>query len=153
LIAYTAQTLYSGTPLFDQWIIAVLNFVAGIPIIVLGLFDRCMDKSYVRRHPEVYKPTRNNELLTIRTQLRWICLVFVHIFTIYYMTVPTLAREGGGITSAFLGLMRNKGFDSPGDGEAGDLKSVGTVTFSCLITLLAYKVIVRGETCSGLLSL
>lgn len=143
LIAYTAQTLYSGTPLFDQWIIAMLNFVAGIPIVVLGLFDRCLDKSYIRRHPEVYKPTRNNELITIRTQLRWILLVFTHLFTIYYMTVPTLAREGGGITSAWLGLMRNKGFDSPGDGEGGDLKSVGTVTFTCLIFLLAYKVILQ----------
>ena len=36
--------------------------------------------------------------------------------------------------------MKNNDPDRPGDGEAGDLLSVGTVTFSCLIILLAWKV-------------
>jgi phospholipid-transporting ATPase len=139
LIVFTSRTKYSGTPLFDEWLIASLNFVAAAPIIVTGLFDRCLSKEYVRKHPEVYKATRQNELITTRTLLRWIFMVFVHVSTLYFFTVPQHSY-GGGFTSAFDGLMRNESSDSPGDGEGGDLKSVGTVTFTCMIILLAYKV-------------
>lgn len=139
LVVFNGQTLYSGTPLFDEWIVAVLNFVAGLPILILGLFDRCLEKDYVRRNPEVFQPTRQNELITLRVLVRWVVLTFGHIFIIYYGTVPQLST-GGGMTSAFSGLMRKGDPYRPGDGEGGDLQSVGTVTFTALIFLLAYKV-------------
>ncbi|EEC45989.1 P4, P type ATPase, partial [Phaeodactylum tricornutum CCAP 1055/1] len=84
LIVFASRTVYSGTPLFDEWLIAMLNFVAAAPIVALGLFDRCLSKEYVRSHPEVYKATRENELITFRTLLRWIALTFVHIFTLFF---------------------------------------------------------------------
>ena len=140
LVTFSSRTVYSGTPLYDEWLIAMVNFVAGIPIIMTGLFDRCLGKDYVRRNPEVYKATRENELITSRTLLRWISMVFIHLFTLYYFTVPAQAN-GGGMTSAFVGLMRNEPDDEPGNGEGGDLKSGGTVTYSCMIILLAYKVL------------
>jgi magnesium-transporting ATPase (P-type) len=139
LVVYAEQTLYSGTPLYDEWIIAMLNFVAAFPILFLGLFDRCLSKKYVKEHPEVFKATRDNELITLRTIVRWVVLVFVHIFTLYYLTVPQQSH-GGGITSSWDGLMSNSDRDVPGNGEAGDLKSVGTVTYTALILMLAYKV-------------
>lgn len=140
LVVFTSRTVYSGTPLYDEWLIALLNFVAGMPIIMLGLFDRLLSKEYVRTHPEVYKATRDNELMTPRTLLRWACLVFLHVFSLYILSVPQQSF-GGGITSAWEGLMRNNSRDNPGDGEGGDLKSVGTVTYTCMILLFAYKVL------------
>ena len=145
LVTFASQTVYSGTSLFDQWLIAMLNFVAGIPIIMTGLFDRCLSRDYVKRNPEVYRATQENELITSRTLLRWICMVFIHLFTLYYFTIPTQSN-GGGMTSAFTGLMRNEAFDEPGNGEGGDLKSAGTVTFSCMIFLLAYKVLYESRS-------
>lgn len=139
IIIYSAQTVYSGTPLFDEWVIAMLNFVCAFPIIMTGLFDRCLSKDYVRDNPEVYRTTRENELITFRSLLRWVCLVFVHMNVLYYFTVPQQAL-GGGMTTAFVGLMRNNNRDWPGDGEGSDLKSVGTVTYTCMILLFAYKV-------------
>jgi magnesium-transporting ATPase (P-type) len=127
LITYSSRTLYSGTPLFDEWLIAALNFLAGMPIFALGAFDRCLEQDYVLKNPDTYAPTRRNELITKRTLLRWVILVFVHVFTIYYLTVPTLAVNGAGFTSAFLGLMSRQDPDRPGNGEGGDLKSVGFV--------------------------
>uniref|UniRef100_A0A7S3KZS3 P-type sodium-transporting ATPase4 n=1 Tax=Amphora coffeiformis TaxID=265554 RepID=A0A7S3KZS3_9STRA len=140
LVVFTSRSVYSGTPLYDEWLIAMLNFVAGMPIIMTGLFDRCLSKEYVRAHPEVYKATKDNELMTPRTMLRWAILVFIHVFTLYFFTVPQQSF-GGGITSAWDGLMRNNDRDAPGDGEGGDLKSVGTVTYTCMVLLLAYKVL------------
>ena len=140
IILYVGNTVYSGTPLYDQWVLSMLNFVAAFPIIFVGLFDRCLSKSYVRAHPEVYRATRENELITIRSLGRWIGMCLIHMFTLYYFTVPQQSSPGGGITSAFVGLMASNDPDRPGDGEAGDLLTVGTVTFSCLIVLLALKV-------------
>jgi len=144
IIVYTAQTLYSGTPLYDEWVISMLNFVAAWPIIFTGFFDRTLSKAYVRAHPETYAATRENQLITVRSLFRWILTCFGHVFLLYYFTVPQQSL-GGGITPAFLGLMKDNDRDAPGDGEGGDLKSVGTVTFSCMIFLLALKV--RRECC------
>jgi magnesium-transporting ATPase (P-type) len=143
LIVYNKETKFSGTPLFDEWIIAVLNFVAGIPIVFLGMFDRCLEKDYIRRNPEVYQPTRQNELITMRTLVRWVILAFAHILILYYSSLPQLTGAGG-MTSSFGGLMRNK--DVIGDGEGGDLQSVGTVIFTSMILILAYKVLYESRS-------
>jgi magnesium-transporting ATPase (P-type) len=143
LIVYNAETLYSGTPLFDEWVIAVLNFVAGIPILLLGMFDRCLEKDYILRHPEVYKPARDNELITMRVLFRWVVLAFAHIFILYYGSLPQLTGPGG-MTSAFSGLMWDK--EVVGNGEGGDLQSVGTVIFTSMIILLAYKVLYESRS-------
>ena len=139
LIIFSYQNLFSGTPLFNQWCIAVLNFIAGVPIVFTGLFDRYLSKHYVRENPSVYKPTRENEVITKRTVLRWLLLSLVDVFMLYYFTVPQ-QRLGGGITSSFQGLMAARPRDMPGNGEGNDLTSVGLVTFTCMVTLLAYKV-------------
>jgi magnesium-transporting ATPase (P-type) len=146
LIAYTSQSLFSGTPLFDEWIIAMLNFVANFPILFLGMFDRCLDRDYVFANPDTYTPTRRNELITKRILGRWVITVFAHVFTIYYFTVPPMAVDGGGATAAFVGLMRNDNPDRPGDGESGDLKSVGFVAYTILILLLALKVLFESKS-------
>lgn len=117
----------------------MLNFVAAVPIVVLGTFDRCLSKEYVRANPEVYRATRENELMNIRTLMRWILLTLLHVYLLYTLTVPQQSY-GGGITPGFNGLNRNGVPDAPGDAEGGDLKSVGTVTFTCMIILFAYKV-------------
>ena len=139
LVVFNGETVYSGTPLFDAWIIAMLNFVAGIPIMVLGLFDRCLEKDYIKENPEVFQATMNNELITVRVASRWVILTFSHIFVLYYGTLPQLS-QGGGMTSAFFGRLSHDEGDTPGQAEGGDLQSVGTVTFTCLIIMLAYKV-------------
>lgn len=139
IIWFTERALYSGTPLFDEWIVAMMNFVAAAPIIFLGIFDRCLSKDYVRKNPEVYAATRENQLITMRGLIRWIAACMLHVNILYYFTVPQQSY-GGGITPAFRGLMRNEDLDVPGDGEGGDIKSVGTVTYTSMIFLLAYKV-------------
>mmetsp|Transcript_15351 Transcript_15351/g.38040 ORF Transcript_15351/g.38040 Transcript_15351/m.38040 type:complete len:1784 (+) Transcript_15351:307-5658(+) len=143
LILYNGETLFSGTPLFDEWVIAILNFVAGLPILFLGMFDRCLDKDYVLRNPEVYKPARDNELITIRVLLRWVIIAFAHIFILYFGSLPQLTGPGG-MTSAFSGLMGNK--EVVGNGEGGDLQSVGTVIFTSMIFLLAYKILYESRS-------
>jgi len=148
MIVFGQQCLYSGTPLYDMWVISMLNFLAGIPILFLGMFDRDLDREYVKRNPIVYKSGPNNEHLTLRVSLRWVFLTIVHIFTLYSLSENALAggSGGGGVTSAFTGLMHNADRDSPGDGEGGDLKVYGTSIFTYLIFTLAYKVLYESRS-------
>ena len=146
LIVYNGETLFSGTPVFDEWVIAMLNFVAGWPILILGLFDRCLDKDYIRANPEVYQATRQNELITMRVFFRWVLITFGHIFCLYYGCLYSLS-QAGGTTSAFSGLLQAKE-DVVGDGEGGDLQTVGTVMFTCMILLLAYKASTTEAACT-----
>jgi hypothetical protein len=145
IMVYTSRTVYSGTSLYDQWVVSLLNFVAALPIIFTGIFDRCLSKDYVRNHPEVYKATRENELITLRVLARWISLCICHVFILYFFTVPQQSY-GGGITSAFYGMMSRRDPDYPGDGESGGLQVVGTVTYTCMIFLLAYKVLYESRS-------
>ena len=141
LMVYSRHTLYSGTPFFDQWNIPMFNFVAATPIWSLGAFDRCLDRDYIKKHPEVYAPTRRNELLKNRILIRWVILACVHISTIYWLSVPALVAGCAGTSSAFYGMMSNEDPDIPGNGEGGDLKSVGFVAYSSLILLMGFKVL------------
>lgn len=136
----TERCLHSGTPIFDPWVIAVFNFVGGsLPIIFMAVFDRDLPRSYVTSHPEVYKSGPNNEPLSRRMILRWVFITIIQTFTIYYFTAPALSL-GGGVTSAFKGLMGNWGRDIPGDGEGGDLQIFGTTVYSNLIYVVTLKV-------------
>jgi len=139
-MVYASANLYSGTPLYDQWVLSLFNFIAFFPILFLGMFDRDLEKKYVKQNPQVYAPGPNNEYITNRTILRWVSLVFIHTFIIYYACMPCVTGAGG-MTSAFKGLMSKSASDRPGDGEGGDLKVFGTTVYSILIVLLCYKVL------------
>jgi magnesium-transporting ATPase (P-type) len=148
LMIFTGKCLYSGTMLFDSWITSVFNFVGGsVPIVFMAFFDRDLPRDYVLRNPEVYASSQNNEFITLRMTLRWVALTVIHTFTIYYLSAPVL-ELGGGVSSAFLGLMGNWGRDVPGDGEGGDLQVFGTTIYSQLIYVVTFKV----RNCNHLMS-
>jgi magnesium-transporting ATPase (P-type) len=143
LITFNGATLYSGQSLFDQWTISAFNFIVFFPIFFLGIFDRCLEKDYIRKHPVVYQSTRENEVLTVRVLFRWIFITVSHIAILYFGSLYYLSG-GAGNTSSFSGLMRFH--RRVGDGEGTDLKSIGLVVFSSLILMLAYKVLYESRT-------
>lgn len=105
----------------------------------MAAFDRDLPRKYVIEHPEVYKSGPNNEFLSMRMTLRWVFITIIQTFCIYYFTAPALYL-GGGVTSAFKGLMGNWGRDIPGDGEGSDLQIFGTTVYSNLIYVVTLKV-------------
>eukprot|EP00557_Chaetoceros_sp_GSL56_P002726 CAMPEP_0176499310 /NCGR_PEP_ID=MMETSP0200_2-20121128/12857_1 /TAXON_ID=947934 /ORGANISM="Chaetoceros sp., Strain GSL56" /LENGTH=1734 /DNA_ID=CAMNT_0017897717 /DNA_START=151 /DNA_END=5351 /DNA_ORIENTATION=- len=137
LMAYCRASFFSGTPLFDMWVLSAFNFVCGIPIFVFGMFDRDLEKDYVKRNPHLYASGPNNEHMAMRTTSRWIVLVFIHVNIIYFLCATAL-DVGGSMTSYKKGLMFND--DAPGDGEVGDMKVFGTVVFVVLNWTLGIKV-------------
>jgi hypothetical protein len=142
LIVFSQFTVYSGTPLFDMWVLSAFNFVCGIPILLFGMFDRDLDKEYVKSHPHLYAAGPNNEHMCMRTTLRWVALIFIHVNIIFYLCRAGIT-DGGSITSAFKGLMIYSQKDHPGDGDGGDLKVFGTTVFMVLNWMLALKVLLE----------
>ena len=138
LIVFSRETLYSGEPLMDQWAISSFNIVNGFGILLFGMFDRDIDKDYVKQNPILYATGPNNEHFAMRVTFRWICLVLLHVNLIYFLT--DICVSGGSTqSSAFKGLMTNS--MHPGDGDGGDLKVYGTVIFVILNWVLALKVL------------
>mmetsp|Transcript_27964 Transcript_27964/g.34016 ORF Transcript_27964/g.34016 Transcript_27964/m.34016 type:complete len:417 (-) Transcript_27964:166-1416(-) len=145
LAIYSARTLYSGTPVFDQWVISMFNFVAAFPIVFFSFFDRSLEKDYIMKHPEVYASTMNNEYIKNRNVIRWITICFVHICVGWVLCGPALSGSGGN-SPGFKGLMVRNDRAWPGDGEGGDLKSFGTVIYTVMIILLGYKALFESRS-------
>ena len=141
MMVYSVKCLHSGTTLYDSWVLSVFNFVgASMPVIFLAMFDRDLSRDYVMRNPEVYQSGPRKEFMSLRVFIRWTILCAVHVFTIYYFTAPTL-QLGGGVTSAFDGLMGNfSSRRSVGDGEGGGIKVFGTTIYGNLVYVVTLKV-------------
>ena len=139
LMAYCRVSFYSGTPLFDMWVLSAFNFVCAWPILLLGMFDRDLEKDYVKKNPHLYAAGPNNEHMSLRVTFRWITLVFLHVNVIYYICAAAL-DSGGATTSAFKGLM-SFGDREPGDGDGSGIKVFGTTTFMILNWTLGLKVL------------
>ena len=140
LMLFMGSNLYSGTPLVDPWVISMFNFVGGtVPIIFSAIFDRDLPREYVLSNPQVYAASQDNEFLSLRMNLRWTLLTMIHASAIYFLSLQVL-KLGGGVSSAFFGLMGNWGRDVPGDGEGGDLQVFGTTIYSSLICVVTFKV-------------
>jgi len=143
MVLFSTRNMYSGTPVFHEWVNASFNVVATWPIVFYAWFDRDLEKDYVMKHPMVYSSTRNNEYMKRRSILRWFVVTAIHVLVLFYALVP-LFTGGASYSSFIYGLIDNE--DCPGDGEGGDLLSVGTVLFTCMLITLGYKVLYESKT-------
>jgi len=143
LVIYNTETLYSGTSIFDQWVMSVYSFVCFFPIFSIGMFDRNLEKAYIRKNPEVYKPTQCNEMITPRTLCRWSLITIVHTVILYWGQMDQLTY-GGANTSAFKGLMWNQ--KRVGDGEVTDWQSVGSTMYTPLVLIMGYKMLYESRS-------
>eukprot|EP00537_Pseudo-nitzschia_pungens_P017531 CAMPEP_0172409442 /NCGR_PEP_ID=MMETSP1061-20121228/76369_1 /TAXON_ID=37318 /ORGANISM="Pseudo-nitzschia pungens, Strain cf. pungens" /LENGTH=1620 /DNA_ID=CAMNT_0013145597 /DNA_START=1731 /DNA_END=6593 /DNA_ORIENTATION=+ len=144
LVLYNNETLFSGTSIFDQWMMAGFSFVCFFPILSIGMFDRNLEKNYIKKNPEVYKTTQKNELITPRTLSRWLILCLLHVGILYYGQFPQLTKHGGGRSTAFSGLMWNK--PSVGDGEVSDWQTQGVTIFTSMVLVMGYKVLYESRS-------
>jgi len=143
LVLYNNETVFSGTSIFDQWMMSGFSFVCFFPILSIGMFDRNLEKAYIKKNPEVYKATQKNEMITPRTLFRWAFITLAHIGILYYAQLWQLSR-GGAHTSAFMGLVWNG--SSVGDGEVADWQSLGSTIFSSMILLMGYKMMFESRS-------
>jgi len=146
LVAFDRYALWSGSLIFAEVNLFLFTFITFCPILLLGMFDRELDQDYVLKNPDVYTPTRRNEILKKRSILRWLLIYVIHQYVLFFFSVPALAPGGAGTTSAFLGMMKGRNPEQPGDGEGGDLRTVGFVLYTNLFILLTCKVLLESKS-------
>jgi len=139
MIIFQWDALYSGQPVFDEWVIPMFNFVASWPIVFLGIFDMDLPKEYVLNNPQVYSPGPNNEYISNRMIYRWVIITFVHMLTLYFFGFPSLTESGSTYASG-------KKSNDIGNDESGNLLTVGLTLYTALILLLVLKVLFESRS-------
>jgi len=143
LVLYNNETMFSGTSIFDQWIMSGYSFFCFWPIMSIGMFDRNLQKSYIKKNPEVYKPTRQNEIITPRTLCRWSFITIAHTLILYYGQLYQLS--GGGARASTYSNLLSQG-RTVGDGEVADWQSLGTTLYTSLVLLMGYKMMYEARS-------
>mmetsp|Transcript_18717 Transcript_18717/g.24115 ORF Transcript_18717/g.24115 Transcript_18717/m.24115 type:complete len:1378 (+) Transcript_18717:63-4196(+) len=111
---------FSGTALYDQYLISLFNFFLGLPIIAVGIFDRDIPKETALEHPGCYYIGMKNKDMTVLKILEWIITALIHGFLVFWGS--KVLFSGSGVNNAY------------------DLATFGTLAFAVLIITMNYKV-------------
>lgn len=85
---------FSGTSLYEDNIMAGYNFFLGLPILILGLFDKDVTSTYVMNHPGMYLSGRKNMDLNVTQTVKWIVKSLYDSFLIYFLC-RSMSHPGG----------------------------------------------------------
>jgi phospholipid-transporting ATPase len=95
---YTFLNFYSGNCLYYTYLIMFYNILmTSLPIIVLGFYDRDLDKNTIKERPDLYVRGVFSELMNTRKYIEWtgiaiLCSLIVFIICIY--SIETIGKEG-----------------------------------------------------------
>ncbi len=78
---------FSGTPLYEDFVLSGFNFFLGLPIITLGVFDQDVPAAYALANPKLYVSGRKNLDLNGWQVARWIVSAVLHGALVFYLTV------------------------------------------------------------------
>jgi len=151
---------WSGTSLYESWTLALYNlFFSSIPVGVIGVFEKDLEKKTLLANPKVYQYGQHNLALTWKTFWRWLiqglwhslCCVFIP-FILYNCFSPLSTRDYynminiGGVDTYYIksGLTWNltKLFRSDGAMNVQDnsLFFIGTVVYTSAIFIVTIKI-------------
>ena len=96
---YTFLNLYSGTALYDSWLIISYNILlTSLPILVLGVFDKDVSEEKALRNPDLYRETILGKMFNLKVFLKWTFYSLVHsaiIFFVLFATAESLISPEG----------------------------------------------------------
>jgi len=151
---------WSGTSLYESWTLSLYNVLfSSIPVMVIGMFEKDLEKETLMANPKLYQYGQHNLALTWKTFWRWliqgfwhsICCVFIP-FILYNCFSPFSTRDYynminiNGVDTYYKksGLFWNltKLFRSDGAMNVQDnsLYFIGTVVFTSAIFIVTIKV-------------
>ena len=127
------------------------NFFLGWPIIGVGIFDRDISIPTVMRYPELYISGRLNLDLRSRKMFSWVTMACIHAVFIYFIPLFTFTRiwnpewERPNRTLIHDGIFPRvvaewSDLSTQPDGKTSGVYVLGTVTYTCLIAAMHWKV-------------
>ena len=132
---------WSGRSQYEDYVTSMFNFFLAIPILLAGIFDRDITKTYARSHPETYATGRTNEDLSRRVIFRWSSLSIAHASILYFMMQWIYSDGTSGFaarTLPYSNLFAN--------GSGGDLPTYGTSMFVIIVYTLTAKALLETKS-------
>jgi len=122
---WTFTTGYTGVPLFEDMIRGSFNIVTFIPTVATGIMDRDFEAEVIMEAPELYVTGREGQLFNVKTILETMLSALMH--SLVLLAIMRFSYEGMDMSSI------------------GDVYAYGTVTFTCLIVAVSYRLILITE--------
>lgn len=136
MFLFSFLNLYSGTALYDSWLIMSYNVIwTAIPIIILGTTDRDMDKETILQIPSLYCDKAKTAMFTAKSFIFWITIAIIQSVTIYMLTYASM----------------NGTMDK--DGNPENLSLYGTVTYIVVVFTATYTILSLMQSWSKLFSI
>ncbi|CAM9311359.1 unnamed protein product [Heterosigma akashiwo] len=126
LFFFGAWAGFSGTALYDQYLIALFNFFLGLPIIAVGVFDQDITREEALEHPSAYSIGMYNKDLSVIQILRWIATALINGALVFWLSYGCFS--GAGVHN--------------GHG----LATWGTLMFSVLVITMNWKVLLEHKS-------
>eukprot|EP00611_Tribonema_gayanum_P027179 TRINITY_DN6635_c0_g2_i1.p1 TRINITY_DN6635_c0_g2~~TRINITY_DN6635_c0_g2_i1.p1 ORF type:complete len:1273 (-),score=466.48 TRINITY_DN6635_c0_g2_i1:176-3994(-) len=130
LFLYNFKNGFSGTPVFEDNMIALYNFFLGLPIIMVGIFERDVTRKFAMDHPELYYIGREGKDLNARVDGIWILFALICGLLTYYIPLACYATNYG----------------TTGAVDLWGLDAFGTVMLGVLVIAMNWKVLLETRT-------
>ena len=125
LFCFNAFTGFSGTSFFESLVYSGYNFFLGLPIIMVGLFDRDLSERTVLSRPEVYMSGLYHMNLNVKYMLAWLAHAFIYAMIVFFL--PWAAYQNAGPQWSATGLVDGMGV-------------AGQTTYTCLVLAMQLKI-------------
>ena len=125
---YSFLNLYSGTALYDSWLIMSYNvFFTSLPIIVLGASDTDSNANKLLHSPSSYTSGILSMYFNAKVFIRWVVMALVHSLLIHVLIVLP--------SSHFVDT----------DGSPEGLAASGTVAFYAIVQCVTYVILLNAK--------
>ena len=125
LFCFNAFTGFSGTSFFESLVYSGYNFFLGLPVIMVGLFDRDLSERTVLSRPEVYMSGLYHMNLNVKYMLAWLAHAFIYAMIVFF--IPWAAYQNAGPQWSAKGLVDGMGV-------------AGQTTYTCLVLAMQLKI-------------
>lgn len=114
---------YSGTALYDSWLIMSYNVAfTSLPIMILGIMDKDCEAEYVLNCPKLYTEGVLSKNFNAKIFLKWTLFAILQSLVVFFLVTVACANA----------------LDS--DGNPEDLMMMGTLSFICVVHTVTYVI-------------
>ena len=125
---YSFLNLYSGTALYDSWLIMAYNvFFTSLPIVILGASDTDSNAANLLQSPSFYTSGILGLYFNAKVFLCWVLMAIVHSLLIHFLIV-----------------MPSFKFSDP-EGNIEGLTSTGTVAYYVVVQCASYVILLNAK--------
>jgi phospholipid-transporting ATPase len=117
---------YSGTSIYDSWLIMSYNTIfTSLPVVVLGCMDKDISPKLIISNPRLYTEGILSKVLNMRVFIEWTIVSIIHsviLYTLIVITSQNIIKDQGGTE---------------------DLVSTGTVLFISIVHTATYTIMLE----------